>query len=228
MLEDHEHDKLHDEDKVIAAIERLKNNKAPGSDDLPAELFKNGGPELVKTLQHLVIDIWIEEKLPTAWQKTYVPHADQVIGRYQCGFKRGKSTIDQVFTLRQFLEKGREHKLQTHHFFIDFRNAYDSIDRKELYTAFEEMGIPKKLIRLCRMTMLTVNGMVNIQNDLSGEFDYGKGVLQGDALACLLFVLALEKAMRDAGIIPAGLYSTCLLYTSGLLHQYHCEVNPIE
>ena len=115
---------------------------------------------------------------------------------------------DRVFTLQQILEKGRERKLQTHHFFIDFRNAYDSIDRKELYTAFEELGIPKKLIRLCRMTMLTVMGMMRIQNDLSGEFDYGKRVLQGDALACLLFVLALEKAMRDAGIIPPGLYST--------------------
>ena len=63
---------------------------------------------------------------------------------------------DRVFTLGQILGKGKEHKLQTHDLFIDFRNAYDSIDRKELYTALEELGIPKKLIRLCRMTMLTV------------------------------------------------------------------------
>ena len=48
--------------------------------------------------------------------------------------------------------------------------------------------------------MLIVKGMVRIQNDLSGEFVYGKGVLQGDHLSCLLFILALEKAMRNAGI----------------------------
>lgn len=42
--------------------------------------------------------------------------------------------------------------------------------------------------------------MVRIRKDLSGEFDYGKGVLQDDGLACFLFILALEKAMRDAGI----------------------------
>ena len=57
--------------------------------------------------------------------------------------------------------------------------------------------------------------MVNIQNDLSGEFDYGKGVLQGDALACLLFILALEKAMRDAGIDSSGTVFSRLVQVLG-------------
>jgi sorting nexin-29 len=32
-------------------------------------------------------------------------HANQVIGQYQCGFRDGVSTIDQIQTLRQILEK---------------------------------------------------------------------------------------------------------------------------
>ena len=76
--------------------------------------------------------------------------------------------------------------------------------RDRLYTALEELDISKELIRLCRMTVLTMQGMVRIQKDLSGEFEYGNGVLQGDALACLLFILALENAMRDAGIDSSG------------------------
>ena len=54
------------------------------------------------------------------------------------------------------------------------------------------------------MTMLTLKGMVRTQIDLSGESDFGKGVLQGDALVCLLFILVLEKAMRYAGIDSSG------------------------
>ena len=42
--------------------------------------------------------------------------------------------------------------------------------------------------------MLTVKGMVRIQNDLSGEFNYGKGVLQDNALACLLLHFCLRKS----------------------------------
>jgi hypothetical protein len=33
------------------------------------------------------------------------PHANKIIGQYQCGFREGVSTIDQIQTLRQILEK---------------------------------------------------------------------------------------------------------------------------
>jgi sorting nexin-29 len=35
---------------------------------------------------------------------------------------------------------------------------------------------------------------------LSEQFVTQKGLRQGDALACLLFNIALEKAVRDSGI----------------------------
>lgn len=56
-----------------------------------------------------------------------LPYASRAIGPYQCGFRRGKSTVNQIFSLRTILERGYEHQLKTHHLFIDFRAAYDSI-----------------------------------------------------------------------------------------------------
>lgn len=47
-----------------------------------------------------------------------------------------------------------------HHLFIDFKAAYDSIVRVQLYEAVEEFGIPNKLIRLPRMTMTDVRNKV--------------------------------------------------------------------
>jgi sorting nexin-29 len=43
------------------------------------------------------------------------------------------------------LEKFNEFGTETHHLFIDFRAAYDSVDRSNLYSAMEEFQIAKKL-----------------------------------------------------------------------------------
>lgn len=54
------------------------------------------------------------------------------------------------------------------------------------------------------MTMEGIKGKVKVQGDYSREFCIGKGLRQGDRLACVLFILALEKAVRDSGIRTSG------------------------
>ncbi|XP_060665791.1 uncharacterized protein LOC132798086 [Drosophila nasuta] len=54
------------------------------------------------------------------------PHAEALIGPYQCGFRPGKSTVDQIFTLRQILEKSYENQIDTYHLFVDYKAAFDS------------------------------------------------------------------------------------------------------
>jgi hypothetical protein len=44
-----------------------------------------------------------------------------------------------------------------HMLFVDFRQAFDSINRKRLYEAMEWMKMSDKLIRLTRMTMNTTH-----------------------------------------------------------------------
>jgi len=63
-----------------------------------------------------------------------------------------------------------------------------------------ELGIPSKLIRLVKITMNNVQCSVQIQSHLSEPISTTCGVRQGDALACLLLNITLEKVMRDSGI----------------------------
>jgi hypothetical protein len=57
------------------------------------------------------------------------PYVENIIGDYQCGFRQGISTSEQIFNIRQILEKCSEFGIEAHHLFIDFKAAYDSIDR---------------------------------------------------------------------------------------------------
>jgi len=68
------------------------------------------------------------------------PYAKEIIGDHQCGFQRNRSTIDHIFRIRQILEKKWEYSEEVHQLFIDFKKAY-------------EFGIPKKLVRLIKMSL---------------------------------------------------------------------------
>jgi hypothetical protein len=57
-----------------------------------------------------------------------LPHANAAVQHYQAEFQP-----DQLFALRQILEKCNEINITTHHLFIDFKAAYDTIIRNEVY-----------------------------------------------------------------------------------------------
>jgi hypothetical protein len=122
---------------------------------------------------------------------------EKIIVEYQCGFRRSKSTIDQIFILRQMTKKHKEHGLELHMLFIDFEQAFDSINRGRLFGAMDRMEIPHKLIRLIRMTMCQTKATEKTDNQISTPFEFNKGVKQGDGLSTTLFILALHNAAQE-------------------------------
>jgi sorting nexin-29 len=82
--------------------------------------------------------------------KKYMEHTT---GEYQAGLGSGKSTNDQIITVKNILEKAWEHNVEIHQIFIDFQTAYDSIQRDKLYAIMASFEIPNKLIRLREATM---------------------------------------------------------------------------
>src|SRR5262249_17782791 len=123
-------------------------------------------------------------------------YAEEITGDYQCGFRRGRSTTDQIFIIRQIMEKAWEYTATIHHLFLDFKQAYDSIDRQRLFGNMEECGIPKKLINLTKATLTDNKCKVLILNVQSDPFDINTRLRQGDKLSTILFNLALEKVIR--------------------------------
>jgi hypothetical protein len=80
-------------------------------------------------------------------------HSEQVLGDYQVGFRPNRSTIDQIHTVRQILEKCYEFGVELHNLFIDFKQAFDKVNRPKMYESLKLLKIPTKLIRLVKTTM---------------------------------------------------------------------------
>jgi len=129
---------------------------------------------------------------------------EKITGEYQCGLRRNKSTIDQIFVLRQMIEKHNEHGLHLHTLFIDFKQAFDSINRERLFGAMDRMGIPQKLIRLVKITMCQTKAREKTDDKLSAPFEFNKGIKQGDGVSTAPSILAqhyVAKEMDQRGAI---------------------------
>jgi hypothetical protein len=46
---------------------------------------------------------------------------ENIVGKYQCGFRKGISKIDQIQSMRQILEETLEYGISTFHLFINFK-----------------------------------------------------------------------------------------------------------
>jgi len=58
--------------EVELAIEKLKNHKSPGTDQIPAELIKAVGRTICYEIRKLIISIWNKVDLPEEWKESII------------------------------------------------------------------------------------------------------------------------------------------------------------
>jgi len=109
----------------------------------------------------------------------------------------GKSTLDQIHVVKQIIEKSHEFDQDVPLLFVDFKAAYDSVNRERLWKVMDQLGIPRKIIRMIRACLNGSNCKVKYVGEESEEFEVRTGLRQGDALLPALFNIALESAMRE-------------------------------
>jgi hypothetical protein len=92
---------------------------------------------------------------------------DKVIRDYQCGFRRNRLIINQIFSICKVLEKNWKAVRQL---FVDFKKPYDSVRREECYSIHIEFWLAMKLIGLIKMSLNETCSKVNICIYLSDKF----------------------------------------------------------
>jgi sorting nexin-29 len=71
---------------------------------------------------------------------------------------------------------GIQYKCIAYQIYVDFKQAYDSIQREKRYRIMHEFSIPNKLIRLVTATMRHSEAQVKIQAQLTEPFKIRQGL----------------------------------------------------
>jgi hypothetical protein len=119
------------------------------------------------------------------------------IGDYQMGFRPNRSTIDNLFIVRQIYEKCYEYNIDLHNIFVDFSHAFDTVNRDAIYNSLIKHNVPSKPIKLIKLTMQQTKMEVKVDNSYSEWFETKTGVRQGDPLSALLFSVVLNSVMDN-------------------------------
>ena len=78
----------------------------------------------------------------------------------QAGFRPGRGCIDQIFSLRQILEHRHAYRQPTIAVFLDFRGAFDSVDRSSLFEILHRRGMPQKFVNIIKAMYSYTTGSV--------------------------------------------------------------------
>nr|VZI44696.1 unnamed protein product [Spirometra erinaceieuropaei] len=81
--------------ETIRAVQQLSSGKAPGSDAIPAEVYKHGGPQLMDHLTALFQEMWRQGEVPQDFKDAPIVHLYKRKGNRQvCDNHRGISLLN--------------------------------------------------------------------------------------------------------------------------------------
>ena len=148
--------------------------------------------------------------------------SNSVLNDAQAGFRKGRSTIDHMFTLYADIEKHLLKNTKLYVAFIDFRKAYDTVNRDILWIF--RSGVRGKMLRVIRGIYATVQACVMSKLGLSDFFECFQGLKQGCILSPILFSMLinelaneiLEKGKHGVSLGPAEIELFLLLFADDL------------
>ena len=77
-----------------------------------------------------------------------------------------------------FLEKRWEYNEPVHQLFMDFKKAYDSVRNRVLYKILIKFRIPRKLVRLIKLSLTGTYSRVRVGKNMSDRFAIRNGLKQ--------------------------------------------------
>uniref|UniRef100_A0A3B5Q8Y2 Reverse transcriptase domain-containing protein n=1 Tax=Xiphophorus maculatus TaxID=8083 RepID=A0A3B5Q8Y2_XIPMA len=139
----------------------------------------------------------------------------------QCGFRPGRGTLDQLYTLGRVLEGAWEFAQPVYMCFVDLEKAFDRVPRGALWGVLREYGVPGPLIRAVRSLYDRCQSLVRIAGSKSGSFPVRVGLRQGCPLSPILFITFMDRISRRSqgveGVRFGGLRISSLLFADDVV-----------
>ncbi len=140
----------------------------------------------------------LNNRLATYFETNKILHDEQN------GFRSKRSCLDHIFTLTSIVNYKLNEDSNVFACFVDFRKAFDLIDRNMLLYRFLEQGIDGKMYEAIKGIYHRAVCAVRINGTVTDWFETSQGTKQGDNLSPNCFSLYLNPLLSELKLSGVG------------------------
>ena len=213
---------------VSMAIRDLKSGKSPGPNNVSIDLYKGVREPISHLLSRYFCFLLNTGTVPEAWKcafihpvpkkpsavepltdtlrkvyerslKDYVVSLIEPLATEQCGFRKGRGTLQQVAALQEdFIQFQHTHKVPGALAFLDISKAYDTVDRSILWQLCALRGLPLAMKKTLIQLFEGCTSQVVHKGYFSPPISHEAGLLQGSCLSPILYSLFINDIVEAA------------------------------
>ncbi|GKB23123.1 RNA-directed DNA polymerase, eukaryota, reverse transcriptase zinc-binding domain protein, partial [Tanacetum coccineum] len=148
-----------------------------------------------------------------------------LVNEVQSAFVAERQILDGPFILNEVLQWCRRKKKHALIFKVDFEKAYDSVRWDFLDDVLNKFGFGNKWRNWIQSCLRSSRGSILINGSPTEEFQFFKGLKQGDPLSPFLFILIMESLhISFQRVIDEGLFTGINLNTTvNLSHLFYAD-----
>ena len=158
-------------------------------------IFKKGETDDTDNYRGLAIGSALAKLFSQILLRRLTKYVDEkkLLSPNQGGFLKGRSTSDHIFLLQTIIEKvvkkGRKKLFAA---FIDFKKAYDTVDRNILIRRLKQLGINGIFLKNIASMYMKTKYSIKLNDGHLGPIESNLGLKQGCPLSPMLFNLYID------------------------------------
>ncbi|GJU95392.1 RNA-directed DNA polymerase, eukaryota [Tanacetum coccineum] len=148
-----------------------------------------------------------------------------IVSKVQSAFVANRQILDVPFILNELVHWCKRKNKKSMIFKVDFEKAYDSVHWDFLMDVLKKFGFGDKWCRWIQGCLASSRGSVLVNGSPTSEFQFYKGLKQGDPLSPFLFLLVMESLhLSVQRVVDAGLFRGITICPSlQLSHLFYAD-----